>query len=262
MEIPFVKYQGTGNDFIMIDHRTKTIINHGDSKTINTLCHRKFGIGADGLILLENSDTADFKMVYFNSDGGQSSMCGNGGRCIVAFAASLGLFNDKTTFEAIDGLHHATIHNDGLISLQMIDVENIQKLSDFSYELNTGSPHFVEFCAEIPSDIKFAGSAIRYSDKYKDHGINVNFVKSVESLIEVATYERGVEDETLSCGTGVTACALAYIHDQNLIGHQRLSVQTKGGTLTVSMFRNENGEFKNVWLTGPALKIFEGQIDI
>ncbi len=262
MDIPFVKYQGTGNDFVMIDHRAKILIHHNDVGNIELLCDRKFGIGADGLILLEKSDIADFKMVYFNSDGKQSSMCGNGGRCIVAFAASLGLFIDKATFEAIDGLHHATIHNDGLISLQMIDVENIQKLSDFTYELNTGSPHFVEFCAEFPSDIKFAGSAIRYSDKYKDHGINVNFVKSVESLIEVATYERGVEDETLSCGTGVTACALAYAHAQDLLGDQSLAVHTKGGTLSVSLFRNENGSCKNVWLTGPALKVFEGLISI
>ena len=258
MTYTFYKYQGTGNDFVMIDNRQKKI-NKNDTKLINFLCDRRFGIGADGLILLENHDTLDFKMVYFNADGNESSMCGNGGRCLVAFAKFLDVIDNKATFEAIDGLHHAIIEDD-IVKLQMQDVDNVEKFESHVF-LNTGSPHHVQFESDLENfDIKNDGANIRYGAPYNEAGSNVNFVKKLnDDAFAVRTYERGVEDETLSCGTGVTAVALAM----NYIGETEknlITLKTEGGDLQVS-FDKENDSYKNVWLIGPAKQVFKGEIE-
>ncbi|MFD1162489.1 diaminopimelate epimerase [Hwangdonia seohaensis] len=257
MRQTFYKYQGTGNDFVMIDNRQQTF-DKNNTKLIASLCDRRFGIGADGLILLENHNTLDFKMVYYNADGNQSSMCGNGGRCLVAFAKQLGVIKNKAVFEAIDGLHHATINGD-IVKLQMQNVDVIEKHKQHVF-LDTGSPHHVQFENQIDGfDIKTKGAKIRYGAPYNKAGSNVNFVKKISNAVfKVRTYERGVEDETLSCGTGVTAVALAmhYIGEteKNLI-----TLQTQGGDLQVS-FKEENGVYNNVWLIGPAKLVFQGKI--
>ena len=209
MQLEFYKYQGTGNDFVMLDNRSGFFPKE-NIKLIADLCDRRFGIGGDGLILLENDTETDFKMVYYNSDGNQSSMCGNGGRCLVAFAKRLGVIQNKTTFIATDGLHHATITDDGLVSLQMIDVTDVKVNPDYVF-LNTGSPHHVQMVDDLENfNIKENGARIRYGDLYGKVGSNINFVKQIdETTFSLRTYERGVEDETLSCGTGATAVAIA-----------------------------------------------------
>lgn len=262
MELHFEKYQGAGNDFIMVDQRNNKWIHHYDQSLIEKLCDRRFGIGADGLIILEGDDNFDFKMVYFNADGRESSMCGNGGRCIVSFAHSLGMIQNSTTFEAIDGIHHAEVLKDGMISLQMSDVQDVLVRNEHDYTLNTGSPHFVRFGSSIPQDINAEGKKIRYSDEFKDVGINVNYVEILENQINVATYERGVEDETLSCGTGVTGAAIALAVKEKYQGSQLVNINTKGGKLSVRFDRLEGNNFKNVWLTGPATFVFRGVVEI
>ena len=255
-KLTFYKYQGTGNDFVMIDNR-ENVLEHTDAKTIKFLCDRRFGVGADGLILLEKSTTTNFKMVYFNADGNQSTMCGNGGRCIVAFANFLGIIANATTFEAIDGLHHATITN-GIVSLQMQDVTEI-KLSDTYCFLDTGSPHHVQLEDDILHfDIVAQGRKIR-NQVYGKAGSNVNFVKKVtDDTYKMRTYERGVEDETLSCGTGATAVAIAMHLQKNTIA-TRINLQVEGGNLQVS-FQEKEGKYTQVYLTGKATQVFKGEI--
>ena len=257
MQQTFYKYQGTGNDFVMIDNR-RQIFDKNNTKQIAFLCDRRFGIGADGLILLESHNELDFKMVYYNADGNESSMCGNGGRCIVAFAKQLGIIENKTTFEAIDGIHHATIEGD-IVKLQMLDVIAIEKFSDYVF-LNTGSPHHVQFEDDIENfSIKEKGAKIRYGKPYNEAGSNVNFVKKLsDSSFRVRTYERGVEDETLSCGTGVTAVAIA-MHAINETKDNHIDLQVQGGNLQVS-FDVENGLYKNIWLIGLASLVFKGEL--
>jgi len=255
--IEFTKYQGTGNDFIIIDDRTETI-KRTQTDLIQRLCDRKFGIGADGLILLRNHAEVDFEMVYFNADGRESSMCGNGGRCIVAFAQSLGVIDGETTFTAIDGLHEARII-DGKVELKMSDVKEVEQGEDF-YCMDTGSPHYIKFVEKVAEvDVYSAGKAIRYNKRFEAAGINVNFVEANGNRIEVATYERGVEDETLSCGTGVTAAALAfYLQNGYSVGFT-IPVKTKGGDLEVRFQPTGNG-FTDIWLCGPAVAVFTGFI--
>lgn len=260
MQIEFYKYQGTGNDFVMIDNRTN-FFPKDDVKLIERLCDRRFGIGADGLILLENDFETDFRMVYYNSDGNQSSMCGNGGRCLVAFANQLGVIDDKTTFIATDGLHHASVNADSIVSLQMIDVNEIQKKDSYT-SLNTGSPHHVQIVDDLEHyNVKENGAAIRYGELYGEKGSNVNFVKKVDSdTFSLRTYERGVEDETLACGTGATAVAIAM----NAIGETdktSINLNVEGGKLVVSFDKNNDG-YTNVFLTGPAKFVFKGTIEI
>jgi len=257
MQLSFYKYQGTGNDFVLIDNR-KLLFPKNDTKFINCLCDRKFGVGADGLILLEHDAEHDFKMVYYNADGNESSMCGNGGRCIVAFANFLGIIKNETTFMAIDGKHYATIEND-IVDLQMKDVLNIQKHNEYVF-LDTGSPHHVQFKDDIEQfDIKKEGAAIRYGAPYFDEGANVNFVKKVsDAEFRVRTYERGVEDETLSCGTGVTAVALA-MHSLQETNANEITLQVEGGTLNVS-FQNDATSYTNIFLKGKATQVFKGEI--
>jgi diaminopimelate epimerase len=256
----FHKYQGTGNDFIMIDNRLGFFPKESVA-LVEKLCDRRFGIGADGLILLENDADTDFRMVYYNSDGNQSSMCGNGGRCLVAFAKSLGLISNSTTFIATDGLHHATILENGLVSLQMKEVQELKIEADYAF-LNTGSPHHVTLVNDIQNlDVKKEGSTIRYSDLYGKAGSNVNFVSQLgEANFRLRTYERGVEDETLSCGTGATATAIAM----NAIGKtnsNEIAIDVEGGKLKVS-FEKTNTGYENVLLEGPATFVFEGEIEI
>ncbi|MBZ9651044.1 diaminopimelate epimerase [Psychroflexus montanilacus] len=260
MDLHFYKYQGTGNDFVLIDNRTSNFKN--DTKIIKKLCDRRFGVGADGLILLENSslDLSDFKMVYFNADGNESTMCGNGGRCIVAFAKKLGVIESETTFEAIDGLHSATI-KDGFVNLKMVDVPTVNLSKEASF-LDTGSPHHVAFVDDVYDfDVFTQGRRIRNLPNYEAiKGTNVNFIQIKEGVVHVRTYERGVEDETLSCGTGVTAAAITA-KMSNKIEDLPVKVITKGGTLEVDFEVEGPNAVKNIWLKGPATFVFEGDYD-
>jgi len=254
MIIEFYKYQGTGNDFIMIDDREKEF-DLTDNDLIAALCERRMGIGADGLILLREHDTLDFEMIYFNADGKESSMCGNGGRCIIAFAQMLEMIGNETTFMAIDGEHKGRLMDDG-IYLQMQDVKKIEGVGD-GLVLNTGSPHYIEMVDELDYiDVNKQGRKIRNSVPFKKDGINVNFVLDANEL-QVRTYERGVEAETLSCGTGVVATAIA-MHYANCIEETLVNVKTKGGELTVS-FEEFNGGYRNIWLSGEASMVFAGE---
>lgn len=258
MTLTFYKYQGTGNDFVIIDNR-QNIFNKNNTNLVAFLCDRKFGIGADGLILLENHPEVDFKMVYYNADGNQSTMCGNGGRCIVAFAEFLQLIKNETTFEAIDGLHYAKLEGD-LIQLQMKDVDNI-KTTDTYHFLDTGSPHHVQFVEDLANfDVKNEGRKIRNAPPYNQEGTNVNFIEKINNnTFNVRTYERGVEDETLSCGTGATAVALAMHNSEQSKSHQ-INLNVKGGQLKVS-FIPQNIGYKKVMLIGPAKQVFKGEIE-
>jgi diaminopimelate epimerase len=259
MEISFYKYEGTGNDFVMIDNRA-LIFPKENYALVKHLCDRRFGIGGDGLILLENDVDADFKMVYYNSDGNQSSMCGNGGRCIVTFAKKLELITDQAVFSAVDGLHHASIFEEAIVSLQMNNVTAINAQPDYVF-LNTGSPHHVTMVTELAElDVKTLGSQIRYGDLYGEKGSNVNFVKQVDAnSFAIRTYERGVEDETLSCGTGATAVAIA-MHVLGKTSANSIVIFVEGGKLEVS-FEQEAGAYTNVYLKGPATFVFKGSIE-
>ena len=260
MEFTFFKYQGTGNDFVIVDNRLLQFPKN-DIQIIKKLCDRRFGIGADGLILLENDDKVDFKMVYYNSDGNQSSMCGNGGRCLVAFAKELQIITTEATFTAIDGLHHATIDQNNTVSLQMIDVSAVAKHSDYVF-LNTGSPHYVQLVENCKNqDVKIEGAKIRYSNLYGKEGSNVNFVEKIsENEFSIRTYERGVEDETLSCGTGATAVAIA-MHAIKKTENNIIKINVVGGKLEI-LFQENNGIYTNVFLKGPATFVFKTNVTI
>ena len=256
MNLPFYKYQGTGNDFVMIDNRS-SIFNKQNTNLISKLCDRHFGIGADGIILIENDDNFDFKMIYFNADGSQT-FCGNGARCAVAFAKYLNIIQQKTTFLAVDGEHFAEIKDD-IISLQMINVDDI-KVNENSVFMHTGTQHHVEMVKELENYPVFEnGKKIRNS--YDFPGSNVNFVQQLnDTTFRVRTYEKGVEDETLACGTGVTAVAIA-MHKTNKTKSNSISLPVEGGNLEVS-FDENNGVYTNVFLKGPAKFVFKGEINI
>lgn len=256
MKISFSKYQGTGNDFVMLDNRDGCY--DGLSlDAVRFLCDRRFGIGADGLIKINAHPERDFEVDYYNADGSKS-FCGNGARCSVAFAGALGLDVSKTVFEAIDGKHEANLEH-GTVSLLMSDVhEIVRRPPDFT--LDTGSPHYIVFTEENVNVVE-EGRKIRYSEEFSDAGINVNFVKETgHNAIRVLTYERGVEDETFSCGTGVTAAALAFAVRNGLYGRQQVAIATKGGELSVSFNRPGEQEFTEIYLIGPAQFVFSGVI--
>lgn len=253
----FFKYQGTGNDFIMIDNRSAIFI--PTTEQIAYLCHRRFGIGADGLILIEKDANYDFRMVYFNADGNEGSMCGNGGRCAVKFAYDLGMFEQSTTFIAVDGEHKASVEGE-IVSLKMIDVNTIEHHDTYDF-LNTGSPHYVAFKSNLSAiDMYSEGKAIRYADEWvKRGGTNVNFVEVMgENEISVRTYERGVEDETYSCGTGVTACGIVGFLNHGLT--PPIKVNVLGGELKVDFIAQSPTQFTAIYLIGPAKMVFRGEI--
>ena len=258
MQIPFNKYQGTGNDFIIIDNR-KGLFNPSDTIIINKLCNRRFGIGADGLILISLHKEFDFEMKYFNSDGNEGSMCGNGGRCTADFAFRAGIAGKQQQFFAFDGTHEAEVGN-GIIRLQMNDVTGITKVKG-NYFINTGSPHYVCFVKNVRElDVFNEGKKIRWSDDFKPGGTNVNFVELVNDGIFVRTFERGVEEETLSCGTGVTASAIASVLSGHF-GKNIINVRTLGGNLSVEMRPGEE-KITDIRLSGPATFVFEGVIEV
>jgi diaminopimelate epimerase len=260
MKIEFYKYQGTGNDFVILDNRDNKY-DDLSVKQIKHICDRRFGIGSDGLMLLAKKDGYDFEMIYFNADGNQSSMCGNGGRCLVKFAYHMGIHKNTYHFLATDGEHFADIGIDKIIRLKMKDVAKVEEHSSYAI-LNTGSPHFVKFATNVKDiDVVETGREIRYSAAFEEEGINVNFVESVdEDSIFVRTYERGVEDETMSCGTGVTASALMSAHNEN--GFNRVEVQTPGGHLSVEFEKTADEHFQNIWLCGPAEFVYKGEMEI
>ena len=258
MNIAFYKYQGTGNDFVIIDNRNNALTL--TTAQVKKMCDRRFGIGADGLMLLNSKPGYDFEMVYYNADGRESSMCGNGGRCLVKFAYNLGIKKRKYLFMAVDGEHEATVEDNGWVYLKMKDVHGITKHFSDSI-LDTGSPHYVKNIDHLSNyDVARYGKEIRYSDEYKDKGINVNFVEQQDRSIFVRTYERGVEDETFSCGTGVTAAALIYAHNDN--GFNRVEIRTLGGNLAVEFDKRSDDTFENIWLCGPADFVFKGEMSV
>ena len=261
MQVDFCKYQGTGNDFIMIDSRVITFPER--RSLISKLCHRHFGIGSDGLILIKKDSDSDFFMKYFNSDGTEGSMCGNGARCAVAFSKKLGIISPKNDiyFNTIDGGHYALINKEDQISLKMRDIFSIENYPEYIF-INTGSPHHVIFTENIDQiDVVREGRSIRYGAPYFDEGTNVDFVKLTDkNSLYIRTYERGVENETLSCGTGVTAAALAAYYLKQ-IKTNLVRVCSRGGELSVN-FQENKGIFKEIWLNGGVSYVFQGSINI
>ncbi len=255
----FYKYQGAGNDFVILDNRQGEYSGL-DQKDIFLLCDRHFGVGADGLMMLNNHSEWPFEMKYFNADGREGSMCGNGGRCIAAFAKSKGIIGDEVTFMAVDGPHEAKVVKENWIELKMKDVDKVELGYDFAI-LDTGSPHYVKFTEFLGDiDVVKEGKKIRDMERFKPDGINVNFLEYGTAALQIRTYERGVEDETLACGTGITACALVVAGNQNK--PYRIPVQVKGGDLEVRFDKISQQEFTNIWLCGPAEKVFEGDIEL
>lgn len=258
----FYKYQGTGNDFVV------TTLEHFDSSNLENnelialICDRRFGIGADGFIVLEKINEADFYMHYYNADGRKSTLCGNGSRCAVAHANYLGWIKERCEFMAADGLHEAEIDfSTQIVRIHMSDISDINTYNE-AYLLNTGSPHYVAFVEDLSDiDVKQVGRSIRYSSKFNEEGINVNFVEMIDNGLVVGTYERGVEDETFSCGTGVTASAVALAFKNGYEGKIQVPIKTKGGNLIVELVK-EGKYVKDVWLSGPAERVFEGVFDI
>ncbi len=259
----FYKFHGNGNDFIVLDNRNGKVELSNDQ--IQTMCNRRFGVGADGLMFINNSKVSDFEMKYYNSDGNISSMCGNGGRCIAALAFHLGIVGKEMEFLAFDGLHKAKItsintnNSEWGVNLELMDVNNIDKNEGY-YFLDTGSPHYVEFVDKVAEiNVDTEGSKTRYSEKFAPEGTNVNFVERGEDRIFVRTYERGVEQETLSCGTGVTASAIASFLES---GKSDVVVHTTGGDFNVRFDHHRTelkDNFTNIWLQGPAIMVFEGE---
>jgi diaminopimelate epimerase len=259
MLLKFSKYQGTGNDFILLDNLSGSF-NDLTITQIKELCDRKLGIGADGLIKINHSYSKAFEMDYYNSDGSKS-FCGNGARCAVAFAETLGIEVSELTFDAIDGSHWASkTAND--IKIQMVNVENVHAFEN-EFELYTGSPHYVKISDDISSEtILNFGKSIRFSPKYNSEGINVNLLKGISpTKIEIASYERGVENETLSCGTGATACALVWdkIHNS---GTNFIEVKAKGGNLKIEFKRDSSNGYYDIFLVGPSNFVYSGEINL
>lgn len=256
-EINFYKYQATGNDFILIDNRqTKFELSKDE---ISFLCDRKFGIGSDGLMLIQDHPDYDFELIFYNPDSSQS-LCGNGSRCAVNFAKFLGIIDSKTSFLAYDGGHEAEILANNEVRLKMADVQNVRLMADGIF-VDTGSPHLIKYVINIDTyRVYDQGKAIRNGGLFKEAGVNVNFVQVTgENQIFVRTYERGVENETLSCGTGVTAAALAS-STKDL--KPPVKVNTMGGNLSVDFMKNEDNSFSEVYLTGPAKQVFQGSLEL
>lgn len=258
MNIIFQKYQGAGNDFIMINNRDKSI--YLDQANIVKLCHRNYGIGADGLIMIEKDESADFCMRYYNADGKLGSMCGNGARCAVAYSRALGFISSEGQFKAYDGIHFFRIISNHQISISMKNVNNVFQ-TKHGFEINTGSPHLILFKPKVLSiNVKIEGAKIRNNPKYREEGINVNFVEHSRNSLLLRTFERGVEDETLACGSGATAAAIAAF-ESGIINSNKMEVKALGGLLKVSFDKNGKS-YQNIFLTGPAMFSFKGEIDV
>jgi diaminopimelate epimerase len=259
MTVNFWKYQGAGNDFVILDNR------EGQFSSLSILqrrfiCHRHFCIGGDGLMLLQNHPEADFEMKYYNSNGKEGSLCGNGGRCIVAFAKKMGLIGTETRFMAVDGIHEAKLVTDSWVELRMNDVTQVERQYDFAV-LDTGSPHYVKYTDELDEmDVVQVGRSIRNSERFRKKGINVNFVQYGDDALHIRTYERGVEDETLACGTGITAAAIVAAGNQNKA--YQIPIKANGGQLEVRFDKKDDQHFENIWLCGPAVHAFEGTVRI
>jgi diaminopimelate epimerase len=262
MNISFSKYHGTQNDFVIIDNRSGNI--KLSEAQIEFICDRRKGIGADGLMLLGTAAGYDFSMTYYNANGKEGSMCGNGGRCLTQYAFDQGIKKDTYSFIAVDGPHESKIDAAGWVHLKMIDVKSVEKNIEGDvtfYVLNTGSPHYIEFVDSVNSvDILGLGQMIRYNERFKAEGINVNFVQQEEGQLFVRTYERGVENETFSCGTGVTASAL--IAGIEKLGEQKINIETLGGKLAVSFNNRGDNIFDNIYLMGPGTFVFSGALEI
>lgn len=260
MNLSFEKYQGAGNDFILIDNRTNQL-KELKPDTIKFLCDRHFGIGADGLMLLNTHDKYDFVMDYYNSDGSSGAMCGNGGRCIVAFAKRLGIITEHTHFLAGDGLHEAFINENDTVKLKMTDVLSVEQ-NEHDFFINTGVPHHVEFDSDIfRLDVYAKGKEIRYSEKYRKEGTNVNFAQISKDGIKIRTYERGVENETLACGTGAVASAIAY-YQKYKPNTSTIKVKALGGELEISFKEEKDNKYTDVYLSGPAKYVFSGEVEL
>ena len=254
MEFDFVKYHGTGNDFVMIDGRNNPVKFSVDQ--IEQICHRRFGIGADGIIILLEHSECDFEMDYFNADGSKS-FCGNGSRCAQAFAKELNIIDSNSSFLAIDGMHQGRIDDKGYFGTLMKDVNEVQEIGE-DYFIHTGSPHYIRYVEDVEAiDVESEGRAIRNSEPYKAEGTNVNFVSIHGGTIKVRTYERGVEGETYSCGTGVTAVAISYLYRNNS-DQNEVKINVKGGEIVIRLNRKASNNFQNIWLLGPAQKVFSG----
>jgi diaminopimelate epimerase len=260
MKIEFAKYHGAGNDFIVLND-LKDNFKFLNTEIINKLCDRHFGIGANGLIRIQNSDVSDFKMIYYNSDGKEGSMCGNGSRCAVVFANNIGVSFKSKSFTAYDGLHAFQYYSDKLVKVGMNDVSSITKIGN-DYLINTGSPHLVIISSDIDQkNIKDLGAKIRYSETYKVEGVNVNFIEIKNDVVFIRTYERGVEDETLACGTGCTAAAIiSSILKNDFAFNQSVNIKALGGLLKVDFTAEGKNIYKNIFLEGPVEKVFEGSI--
>jgi len=259
MTLRFEKYQGAGNDFIIIDNRNN-ILDSANRERIKQICDRRFGVGADGLMMLYDHRNVDFEMKYFNSDGNEGTMCGNGGRCIVMFAKKINLIKHKARFLTSDGVHTAEI-TDTIVRLRMNDVNTIRKFGE-SYFIDTGSPHYVTFTDDIDNiDVFNEGRKLRNNQQFEPLGTNVNFVQIQENGLSVRTYERGVENETLSCGTGVVAAAIISVYSGH-IDSDNVRVKTRGGILNVSFRTTDKRIFSDIILEGPAVFVFEGEIKI
>ena len=258
MNIQFSKYQGTGNDFVIIDNRDGSV--SLSNQQIAFLCDRRFGVGADGLMLLGTAAGYDFKMTYYNADGTEGTMCGNGGRCLVQFAHDNGITKEHYTFIAIDGPHEASIHHNGWVHLKMSDVNSVEVGSDF-FVTNTGSPHYIKLVNSIGQyDVFNEGKSIRYNDRFAKEGINVNFLEHQHDHLFVRTYERGVENETYSCGTGVIAAAIiSCLHKE---GNHDIQIKTLGGNLAVSFNNQGGGKFNHIWLKGPGTFVYKATIHV
>jgi diaminopimelate epimerase len=253
MHFHFHKYQGTGNDFVIVDNRENKL--NLSAEGVKSICDRRFGIGADGIILLESSATYDFEMNYFNADGSKS-FCGNGSRCVVQFAKALGLIDSSATYRAIDGVHTSTVLKHG-ISTQMKAVNKVEEIGE-DYFIDTGSPHYIRFVEDVDAiDLVNEAQRIRFNKRFKQEGTNVNFVALRKNSLYVRTYERGVENETLSCGTGVTAVAIAHCYRNQQTGPLQVELHTKGGELLVKL-KATNTNYEAIELIGPAKKVFEG----
>lgn len=255
MQLPFLKYHGAGNDFVLVHN--PDIAGELSQQQIARICNRRFGVGADGLIIVEAHPEYDFFMRYYNSDGRESTMCGNGGRCAVAFARDAGYIGTSTTFLAADGPHKATLYGQHIVNLQMQDVQEIWNMQD-GFFIDTGSPHYVQFVTDPARiDVYRQGRRLRYDPAFGSAGTNVNFIATDGADIHIRTYERGVENETLACGTGAVASAIAA-HLYESPQTKKFRIHAKGGTLDVSFEQHERGYFSEVYLKGPARYVFSG----